>query len=335
LRHSTGFGSCKNCRCHDFSVRSLCPHPRSVALGDCGKRDAANAVAKEAAGRDALAIALFDIGGVRSRWAAKWSAPQISAFAEILEKSIAPYDWLWSNEFYHRLADALRAFLVPQQKADYPDLVHYLASEDENETQRGNDLAAILDMPIAGPFVARWEGGKRPTLFLRVTGALLRLGGGGKPQRIMESSRAPSRAVRTMGAIFVRVDGGQQWKFPVRSRLNQKTLRIASWLWVVLYKLHIRGEPFPGQRPILAGEQTATTSRLAPGERLSPPNWASEVTEPSVKIVENRIVISGQAIMTTTPIPKARPKSAATSIILFFNGSSRSVSAGAFLTVHA
>jgi hypothetical protein len=39
------------------------------------------------------------------------------------------------------------------------------------------------------------------TLRTLVTGTLPRLGGGGKPQRIMESSRSPSGAVLTTGAM--------------------------------------------------------------------------------------------------------------------------------------
>jgi len=84
-------------------------------------------VAKEAAGRDALAISLFDVDGPRSRWAAQWGSMQIGAFGLALGMALDRYDWLWSNEFYHRLADTLRTFLVPSRHADYPALVEYLS----------------------------------------------------------------------------------------------------------------------------------------------------------------------------------------------------------------
>jgi hypothetical protein len=66
-----------------------------------------------------------------------------------------------------------------------------------------------------------------------VTGRGGTLGGGGKLQRIIVSSRSPSRAVRTIGAIASGNTLGIGGRFPVRSACTAKSWRIASWFVVI------------------------------------------------------------------------------------------------------
>jgi hypothetical protein len=60
---------------------------------------------------------------------------------------------------------------------------------------------------------------------------LLRLGGGGKPQRIMASSRSPS-VVRTTGASWSGKMPGSGGRLPVVLRIAPVIRRRASWLFV-------------------------------------------------------------------------------------------------------
>ena len=52
---------------------------------------------------------------------------------------------------------------------------------------------------------------------------------GGKPQRIIASSRSPSRAVRTTGAIWSGKMPGSGGRLPVVSRMARAISRIAAW----------------------------------------------------------------------------------------------------------
>jgi hypothetical protein len=91
----------------------------------------------------------------------------------------------------------------------------------------------------------RQYGGSRLRTF--VTGAVLRFGGGREPQRIIVSWRSPSGAVRTTGAIMSGNTAGRLGRLPVRSRPTRKRRRMASWLRVMEYRLHVReGSYFSG-----------------------------------------------------------------------------------------
>src|ERR1700740_1911118 len=81
-----------------------------------------------------------------------------------------------------------------------------------------------------------------------VTGAVPRFGGGGKPQRIIVSSRSPSGAVRTTGAIASGKTAGRLGRLPVRSRLTRNKPRMASWLRVMEYRFHIQRQHLASAR---------------------------------------------------------------------------------------
>lgn len=117
-----------------------------------------NRVAKDAAGRNALALALFDIDGARSRWAARWEKDaQIDAFGETLKSAVEKHDWLWSNAFYHRVADRLRSFVVPDRHADCVKLVKYLKGDGGGAGRPDATYSDIVEALIAR-CVAEQEG---------------------------------------------------------------------------------------------------------------------------------------------------------------------------------
>ena len=87
-----------------------------------------------------------------------------------------------------------------------------------------------------------------------VTAVLVpRWGGGGKPQRIIASSRMPSAPVRTTGALWSGKTAGNGGKLLFKSRTVRASWRIAPWLVVRAYKLHM-GETIA---PAVAYRETA------------------------------------------------------------------------------
>jgi hypothetical protein len=66
-----------------------------------------------------------------------------------------------------------------------------------------------------------------------VTGCGPALGGGGKPHRIISSTRTPSREVRTTGASMSGKMPGSGGMLPVVSLDALNSFPIASWLFVI------------------------------------------------------------------------------------------------------
>ena len=75
-------------------------------------RDLLNATAKEACGRDALAIAARDLSGLRSNWAAPFGSASQQGLAHLIDLARQEKPALWSNQFYHDVTSALRPFRV-------------------------------------------------------------------------------------------------------------------------------------------------------------------------------------------------------------------------------
>ncbi|KMO10047.1 hypothetical protein SQ03_31145 [Methylobacterium platani JCM 14648] len=66
------------------------------------------------------------------------------------------------------------------------------------------------------------------TLRTLVTGCVPTFGGGGKPQRIIVSTRSPS-SICTTGAIWSGKTPGSGGRLPAPSRSTAKVRRISSW----------------------------------------------------------------------------------------------------------
>ncbi|MFZ5834196.1 MAG: Cas10/Cmr2 second palm domain-containing protein [Pseudomonadota bacterium] len=88
--------------------------------------------AKDAAGRNALALGVFEIEGLRSPWAAPWNSAARRAFGDLLTVASGAHPPLWSNEFYHRLADRLRAFVVLDHGHSFPKAATWLRGNPGN-----------------------------------------------------------------------------------------------------------------------------------------------------------------------------------------------------------
>src|SRR3954454_6026184 len=89
-------------------------------------------------------------------------------------------------------------------------------------------------------------------------------GGFGMPHRIMTSSRSPS-LTRTTGATWSGKIAGSGGRLPVLSLVTLNRSRIAFWLVLMEYRLHIDGTYGAGRRI-----RTSKASGVAPSAQPSP-----------------------------------------------------------------
>lgn len=105
--------------------------------------------AKDHAGRDALALAVFDIDGCRSPWAAPWKGANgtnpVCALRNLIEAASTQHPFIWSNGFYHRLSDRLAAFLVPERCRTFQEVISHCNRGDEGTATIGDrDMVEAL-----------------------------------------------------------------------------------------------------------------------------------------------------------------------------------------------
>ena len=104
-------------------------------------------VAKDATGRDALAISLIDLGGRHGEWAAPWEFSAgalplytpVEALRDLVAMAVTQNDlaFVGSNQFFHDLMDHLKPFAFEHEASDIASRIKQnRATEDKAEIQR-------------------------------------------------------------------------------------------------------------------------------------------------------------------------------------------------------
>lgn len=152
-------------------------------------------VAKKAVGRDTLAMAVLDGDGLRPEWAAKWDSPQVDAFASLLDRAIHSDGFLWSNQFYHDLADALSAFVVP------PGMPRYVERLEAARNNDGTSIGLATDRDLITAIIKRVipAGASERDTTVAALFDLLRLSGENKDT----TTRDQQPAVTFPGAVYL------------------------------------------------------------------------------------------------------------------------------------